>query len=255
MYRIETWTIAILLGAAVALYNLFSGWTIHNSAFATIVVLGLVAAAPGLFVGMLISGRRDRRSMLGPKPDARVVLAGAARAIRWSGAFAVGICVLLFANCSSAVGTGQATQAPAPIGDLPSAAPQPVIGAVGDVHSFLSMAALVLVPLVIALLLPPILATAAQLLATSRPDAARRLANLTVWGSALAAGAAVATVPVGFFLGVSACDFGTSVGACAAGLGSLMNFFSLGSLALFLPYTGLITWALARMAYDRANQN
>jgi hypothetical protein len=177
--------------------------------------------------------------MVATLPDARVVLGRSARAIRWSGLFAVGLCVLLFANCSSAVGS--------------SGPGLPVAHALDTPSDFFRLTAGVLLPLVLALLLPPVFATGAQILADRRPKTARKLATLAIWGAALAAGAAVATVPVGFFLGVSYCDFGTSVGYCAAGLGGLMNFFSLGSLALFLPYTALLTWALARMEYDRAH--
>ena len=239
MYRLEIWTIAILLGATLACYDLVTGWAVTTGPGAILVVLGLFVASLVLLGAMLIAGRTDRKGMVATPPDARVVLRRSARAIRWSGLFAVGFCVLLFANCSGGVGS--------------SGPGAPVAHALDTPSDFFRLTAGVLLPLVLALLLPPVFATGAQLFADRRPEAARTLATLAVWGAALAAGAAILTVPVAFFLGVSYCDFGTSVGYCAAGVGGLMNFFSLGALALFLPYTGLLTWALARMEYDRAN--
>jgi hypothetical protein len=64
----------------------------------------------------------------------------------------------------------------------------------------------------------------------------------------------VVTVVVGFFVGVAACDVGTSLGYCAAGTGSFMNPLSIGALALFLPYLGLVTWALASLQSARAQE-
>jgi hypothetical protein len=238
MNRLETWTIVTLLGAALAAFDLITGWTANGSPEAIAAGLGLIVAALILFGAMVISGRRDRRLMLGVAPDARTVLDKAARAIRWSGAFAAGFAVLLFTNCSSAISSGPNVHVPS---------------ATSDVSGFAPLSLAVLAPLVFALLLPPVFATTAQRLARTRPQAARRMANLAVWGSALAAGAVVATIPIGFFFGISACDLGTSAGACSAGASSFMNFFSLGSLALFLPYTALVSWALERMEYDRAN--
>jgi hypothetical protein len=239
MNRIETWTIAILLGVAVAAFDLLTGWTVAGGVAALIVVFGLVLGAFAMFGLMLRAVLKERKRLLVAPPEAPAVLRGAARAMRWSSAFAIGFCILLFTNCSGGVGS--------------SGPGAPVRHALDVPSDFFGLTAGVLLPLVLALLLPPLFATGAQLLADRRPKTARTLATLAVWGAALAAGAAIATVPVAFFLGVSACDFGTSVGLCAAGVGGLMNFFSLGSLALFLPYAGLLTWALARMEYDRAN--
>jgi hypothetical protein len=237
--RIQTWTVAIFLGVALAAYDLITGWTVAGGVAAAIVVLGLFLGAFAMFGLMLRAVLKERKRLLVTPPEARAVLEGSARAMRWSGAFAIGLSVLLFTDCSGGVGSSGPNAPVAHALDVPS--------------DFLWLAAGVLLPLVLALLLPPIFATGAQLLAERRPKTARTFATLAVWGAAVAAGAAVATVPVAFFLGVSACDFGTSVGYCAAGVGGLMNFFSLSSLALFLPYTGLLSWALARLEYDRAN--
>lgn len=239
MRRIEIWTGAIFLGAALAAYDLITGWTVAGGVAAVIVVLGLFLGAFAMFGLMFRAVLKQRKRLLVSPPEAHAVLNGSARAMRWSGAFAVGFCVLLFTDCSGGVGS--------------SGPNTPVRHALDVPSDYFGLATGILLPLVLALLLPPVFATAAQLLADRRPKTARTLVTLAVWGAALAAGAAVATVPVAFFLGVSACDFGTSVGYCAAGVGGLMNFFSLGSLALFLPYTGLLTWALARLEYDRAN--
>ena len=240
MNRMETWTAAIFLCMAVAVYDLITGWTVAGGVTAAIVVLGLFFGAFAAFGLMLRAVLKERRRLLVPPPEAASVLKGAARAIRWSGAFAIGLCVFLFTDCSGGVGS--------------SGPGAPVMHALDAPSDFLRLGAGTLLPLMLALLLPPLFATGAQLLAERRPTTARTLSKLTVWGAALAAGAAILTVPVAFFLGVSYCDFGTSVGYCAAGVGGLMNFFSLGSLALFLPYTGLLSWALARMEYDRAHR-
>jgi hypothetical protein len=259
MNRLETWTIALLLGTAVAIYDLVTRWTGNGSAAALIVVLGLFAGAIALFAAMLVAGVRDRTRIVMTSPDAMTVLTRAAHAIRWSGAFAVGFCILLFADCTGAISTTGPGPAgpPGPQGPaLPPGAPGPVVHAPSDFlaapSDFLSLTAWVLGPLVLALLLPPILATAAQLLATQRPHAARTLAQLAIWGSVLAAIASVATVPVGFYFGISACYFETSAGACAAGAGSFMNLLSLGSLVLFIPYIALVLRALGRVDAVRA---
>jgi hypothetical protein len=237
MNRLEIWTAAILLGAAVAVYDLLTGWTAVGGVAALIVVFGLFFGAFAMYGLMLRALLKERKRILAGSPEAGTVLTQAAGAMRWAGVFAIGFSVLLFTNCSGGAG-------------VPNTHVSAAMAAPSD---FLFLTAWLMTPLLLALLLPPLLATGVQVLVVRNPNAARRLAQLVVWSCALAAGAAIATVPVGFFLGVSACDFGTSVGLCAAGVGSLLNFFSLGSLALFLPYTGLVTWALARQEYDRAN--
>jgi hypothetical protein len=237
MNRIETWTVAILLCIAVAVYDMLTGWTVSGGLAALVVVFGLFFGAFAMYAAMLRALLKERKRMLAGSPDAGTVLKRAAGAMRWAGAFAIGFSVLLFANCSGGVGP--------PNSHVSSAMVAPA--------DFIFLTTWLMAPLLVALLLPPLLATGAQVLAGTSPKTAGRLAQLVVWGCALAAGAAVITVPIGFFLGVSSCDVGPSAGYCAAGLGSLLNFFSLGSLALFLPYTGLLTWALARMEYDRAN--
>ncbi len=236
MNRLETWTVAVFLGVALAAYDLFTGWMVAGGAAALVVAFGLFFGAFALYGAMLRALLKERKRILSGTPEAGAVLKRTARAMRWAGAFAIAFSVLLFVNCSGGAGAPNSHES------APMAAPQ----------DFLVLTAWLMTPLLLTLLMPALLATGAQAFAERRPSLALRLSQLVVWGCALAAGAAVVTVPIGFFLGVSACDFGTSLGLCAAGVGSLLNFFSLGSLALFLPYTGLLNWALARMEYDRA---
>ena len=100
--------------------------------------------------------------------------------------------------------------------------------------------------------MPPVLTSAAERFATGRPQAARRLGRLAMWSMAAVVAAALLTVVIGFFLGVSSCVVGPSAGYCAAGAGSIMNLLSVGALALLLPYLGLVTWALAQMEAGRS---
>ena len=237
MNRLETWTVALLLLTAVAFYDLFSGLTVNGSVAGPVIGIGLFVGAIALYAAMVRAGVRDRKQIGATDADAKTQLGRAVRAVRWNGVFAVGFCVLLFANCSSIATTGPSARVSAAMSEAPD---------------FLSLTAWVLAPLLLTLLLAPALTTAAQLLATSRPHTARRLAQVATWGAAMPAAAVVFTLPVGFFFGISACDLGTSAGSCAAGASSLMNLFSLGSLALVLPYVGLVNWALARMEADRA---
>ena len=238
MNRLVLWTTLLLLGLALAVVDLFTGWTVHFSPAALVVTLGLFGGSIGLFIAMLIAVIRDRRWIVAHSSDPRWVLGRASRGVRWGSLFAIGFSVLLFANC-----TGNVT---------PSTSAQ-VSNALQDPARFWALTAGVLTPLVLALLIPPVLTSAAERLATGRPHAARRLGQLAIWSMAAVAAAALLTVAIGFFLGISACDFGTSAGYCAAGVGSIMNLLSLGALALFLPYILLVTWALAQIEAGNGN--
>jgi hypothetical protein len=229
MNRLALWTTLLLLGLAFAVVDLVTGWTVHAGAVAIVVLLGLFGASIALFVAMLIAVIRDRRWIVAHSSDARWVLARASRGLRWSSLFAIGFCLLLFANC-----TGSITSGPDP----------QVSNAVQDPARFWTLTAAVLAPLVLALLMAPALTSAAERLATGRPQAARRLGRLAWWSVAVIVAAALVTVVVGFFIGISSCDVGPSAGYCAAGAGSIMNLLSVGALALLLPYLGLVTWAL-----------
>ena len=236
MNRLALWTTLVLLGLAVAVIDLFTGWTVTFGPAAVVVALGLFGGSVALFVAMLIAVIRDRRWIVAHSSDARWVLARASRGVRWGSLFAIGFCLLLFANC-----TGNVTSSPT----------AQVSNAIQDPTRFWTLTAGVLAPLLLALLMPPVLTSVAERLATRRPQAARRLGRLAMWSMAAVVAAALLTVVVGFFLGVSSCDVGPSAGYCAAGAGSIMNLLSVGALALLLPYLGLVKWALAQMEAGR----
>jgi hypothetical protein len=229
MNRSALWTALLLLGLAVAVVDLVTGWTVHAGAVGVIVLLGLFGGSIALFVAMLIAVIRDRRWIVAHSSDARWVLARASRGLRWGSLFAIGFCLLLFANCT---------------GNITSSSNSQVSNAIQDPARFWTLTAVVMTPLVLALLIAPVLSFAAERLATGRPRAARRLGRLAWWSVFAIVAAALLTVVVGFFLGISSCDVGPSVGYCAAGAGSIMNLLSICALALFLPYLGLVTWAL-----------
>jgi hypothetical protein len=217
--------------------DLFTGWTIPAGPAAIVVVWGLFGGSVGLFVAMLIAVIRDRRWIVAHSSDAQWVLGRASQGVRWGSLFAIGLCLLLFANCT---------------GNISSSPTAQVSNAIEDPTRFWTLTAGVVAPLLVALLMPPVLISAAEQLATRRPHAARRLGLLAMWSMAAVAAAAVLTVVIGFFLGVSACDLGTSSGYCAAGAGSIMNLLSLGALALLLPYIPMVRWALAQMEAGRS---
>jgi hypothetical protein len=237
MNRLGLCTTLVLLGLAFAVVNLFTGWTVPAGPAAIVVVLGLFGASLALFGAMLIAVIRDRRWIVAHSSNACWVLARASRGVRWCSLFAIGFCLLLFANCTGNISPSSNAQ---------------VSNAIQDPTRFWTLTAALLAPLLLALLMPLVMTSTAERLATSRPQAARRLGLLAMWSMAVVVAAALLTVVIGFFLGVSACAFGTSAGYCAAGTGSIMNLLSVGALALFLPYLLLVTWALARVEAGRA---
>jgi hypothetical protein len=232
MNRLALWTALMLLGLAVAVVDLFTGWTVAAGVAAIVVVLGLFGASVALFVAMLIAVIRDRRSIVAHASDARWVLTRASRGVRWGSLFAIGFCLLLFANCTGNISPSPTAQ---------------VSNAIQDPTRFWTLTAGVLAPLLLALLLPLVLTSAAERLSAGRPQAARRLGLLAMLSVGVVVAAALLTVMIGFFLGVSACDVGTSAGYCAAGAGSFMNLLSIGAVALLLPHLLLVTWALAQL--------
>ena len=232
MNRLALWTTLLLLGLAVAIIDLVTGWTLHAGAVTLIVTLGLFGGSIALFGAMLITVTRDRRWIVAHSSDARWVLARASRGLRWGSLFAIGFCLLLFANC-----TGNITSSP----DAQASS------AIQDSARFWTLTAALLAPLVLALLMAPVLTFVAERLAAGRPLTARRLGQLAWWSVFAIVAAVLLTMVVGFFFGISSCDVGPSAGYCAAGAGSVMNLLSIGALALLLPYLGLVTWALAQI--------
>ena len=262
MNRLHIWAaIAVLLGAVVAVIDLFTGWTVGGNWASSIVVLGLLGGSFALYAAMLIGVISDRRRITTPPSDARSVLAHAARGVRWTSLFAVGFSVLLFANCSGGVGSSAPV---APVSGPPPSLNEPLVGSpaslisgpVTDPAHFWSLTVWVLAPLLLALLLPTVLTFAAERLAAGRPRAARRLGFLALWSMAAIVAAAFATLLIGFFVGFNACLGGgppeASAGYCSAGVGAFMNPLSIGTLALFLPYLLLVPVALAQIEANQA---
>lgn len=232
MNRPALWTSLVVIGLAVAVVDLFTGWTVPFGLAAAVVTFGLFGGSVALFVAMLIAVIHDRRWIVAHSSDAQWVLARAARGVRWGSLFVIGFCLLLFANCTGGITSSPTAQ---------------VSSAIQDSTRFWTLTAWVLVPLLLTLLMPSVLSTAAERLASGRPRAAQRLGRLAMWAAVAIVPAALFTVVIGFFLGVSSCDVGPSAGYCAAGAGSTLNLLSVGALALLMPYLGLVTWALAQM--------
>jgi hypothetical protein len=138
----------------------------------------------------------------------------------------IALSLMAFANCSGAVLSNDR-------------------GPMDDVSGFLGVSAAVVLPIALAIALVAAFATAAQALATRRRlRSAHRMATAALVSSVAVAVVAVLTVPVGFIFGVAYCDFGTSAGACAAGVASFGNVFLTALAALLLPYTLALVHAI-----------
>jgi ethanolamine transporter EutH len=61
MNRLALWTTLVLLGLAVAIVDLFTGWTVRFGPAALVALLRLFGGSVALFVAMLIAVIRDRR--------------------------------------------------------------------------------------------------------------------------------------------------------------------------------------------------
>jgi hypothetical protein len=231
MKRIQTWAIAVVAGAAVAGFDLLTGLAARSGALVFIVLLGLFfGALAGLVVGVFVAWL-DRSRILAGSPAPQAAVAAAASGVRWSALLALGFAVLVFANCTGTMGT---------------TANGPHLVAADPAH-FWPLAAWLELPLLVALVLPALLATAAQLSSGARPARGHRFAQWALASIAVVAAAAVLTPPVGFFVGFSQCYLGPSAGGCAAGTGSLLNVLSLGSLGLLIPYLTVLTGATGQM--------
>jgi hypothetical protein len=221
MRRIVAVAIAVWALAGVAAYNLLSGWLITEGGAALVMFIVLFLLAWTLFAVAAVAAIRARRKLGAAAGDRSALVATGARGMAWTSVFALGFSVLFFANCGSSVQTQHGNSST-------------WVGPMSDAHTYWSLAPWLLGPLLIALALPAIAAVVAG--ATRQ----RRWATVTMVATIVAAVVAFVSVPVGFFLGVSACDVGT-IGGCAAGIGSLGNLFSVASLVLFLPYVLMIT--------------
>jgi hypothetical protein len=216
------WITLATLGVALAVagYDLVTGWELRSTGLALVVFIGLSVFALATGITLLVSSEHERRivTLEWPFPKACGL---AAQGVRWSSMFAIGLGTLLFANCSAAVSSGNS-----------------VSGASTNLSQFWSPAALVVLPLVLAIALTGGLATAAQLLASNgRLREATRVAALGLWSAALIALAAVVATVIALTVAGSTCTFVTTASACAAGVGGLMNPpAAIGSLLLVVPY-------------------
>ena len=218
------------LAAALALagYDLITGWEVPSSSLGDVVAIGLLVFVLATCIALLMFSGDERRT-LAADADSLKVVGRAARGVRWSSLFAIGISILLFANCSAGVTSG----------DLAT-------GATANPSQFWSMAALVMLPLVAAIALPAGLATAAHMFASrGRLREAIRVASLGLWSAGLVAAVALATTGIAFFGGVSECFFVSTASTCAAGVGGLMNLTAIASLLVIVPYLALMTRALS----------
>jgi hypothetical protein len=225
------WILLPALGSAIALagYDLFSGWELTSGGSGALMALALLVVALLTFLALLAFSNDERRSLSGEVPLNKSV-GGAARGIRWSTLFALGVSILLFANCSAGVTSGDA-----------------VSGAMSKPSQFWSQAALEMLPLAVAIALPALLATAAQVFfSTGRRVRAKRVVSLGLWSAGLLAVVAVVTTVVGA-TGAGECFYVSTASACAAGVGGLLNFTAIGFLLVFVPYLLLMKRALAAL--------
>jgi hypothetical protein len=224
------WLVLAALGVAVtvAVYDVVAGWEVPSSPLANVVTIVLIVFALATCIAVLVLSRYELRTVAGDGDSLKVVGA-AARGVRWSSLFAIGISVVLFANCSAGVSSGDS-----------------VHGANGNPAQFWSLAALVVLPLLLALALPAGLATAAHVLGgRGRLPEARRFASLGLWSVGVIGVVAVATTAVALFGGASECFYISTASACAAGVGGLMNPADVASLLVIAPYLMLIKRALS----------
>jgi hypothetical protein len=219
------WMVLVTLAAAVVIagYGVITGWEVPGSGLATAVAISLFVFAVATSLALLAFSRDECRNLAG---DAALpeVLQVAARGVRWSSVFGIGISVLLFANCSAGVSSG----------DL-------VHGSASNPAQFWSLAALEMLPLWLAIALSAGLATAAQVLVRNgRLIKAKKVASLGLWSAAMIAAVALVTTVIALGGGVSECSFVSTASACAAGVGGLTNPAAIGSLLLIVPYLNLI---------------
>jgi hypothetical protein len=219
------WVVLAALTAAVAVaaFDLVAGWEVPFSPLAGVVAIALLVFALATCIAVLVFSVDERRALAGDA-DSLKVSGAAARGVRWSSIFAIGVSVLLFANCSAGVTSGDAST-----------------GANVNPSQFWPLAALVMLPLIIAIALPAGLATAAHMLARKgRLPEANRVASLGLWSSGVLALVALATTGIALTGGVSECFYVSTASFCAAGLGGLMNPTAIASLLVIFPYLGLM---------------
>ena len=229
MNRSAVWTIGVVIAAAVAVFNLVTAWALQINWLNLALVIGLFGVGVGLFIALVIVGAGERRQIRASAHTSVDAVGPAARGARWSALAAAGLIVLLFANCSGSLTNGQI----------------PVSGPMDDASNFFKLSATTVLPLLLVVALTAALATTAQVIASRRRGRpALRAAQAGVWSSVIFIAVAFATLPVGIFFGLSACDVGTSQGACMGGAATFMNLFAAATAALLLPYLTLMASAL-----------
>jgi hypothetical protein len=220
------------IALAVAGYDLMTGWELRSTGPALVVFIGLSVFALAAWMSLLVSSDQERRNVT---RDWHFLKACglAARGVRWSSLFAISLSILLFANCSAAVSSGDS-----------------VSGASTNPSQFWSRAALVMLPLVLATAMSGGLATAAQVLASKgRLREATKVASLGLWSAALIALVALVTTVIALSVAGSSCTFVPTASACAAGVGGLMNLpTAIGSLLLIVPYLVMMNRVLPAAA-------
>jgi hypothetical protein len=220
--------VALGVGVAVAVYDVVTDWEVPFSPLAGVVAVVLIVFVLATGIAVLVLSGYERRT-LSSDGDSLKVVGAAARGVRWSSIFAIGISVVLFANCSAGMSSGDTAH-----------------GASANPSQFWSLAALVVLPLLLAIALPAGLATAAHVLAgKGRLREARRIASLGFWSVGVLGGVAVATTGIALFGGVSECSYVSTASACAAGVGGLMNPTAIASLIVIVPYLVLMKRALS----------
>lgn len=234
MNRLVVLTVAAVIVAGVAVFNLVSAWPLHQNAVLLVVGIALFGIAVALYGALLVVGVGERRRIIAGGASAVEVVGRAASSVRWSALAAIALSVVLFANCSGSLTTG----------------PPNYAGPMDDVPGFLIGTAEVFLPVVLVIVLAAGLATAAQMYA-SRMEwrAARQAAQAAIWAVVTIAIVAVVTVPLGFVFLASQCFFGGNhPGTCAAGAASFTNVFLAGTFALLLPYILVMMRALQSAA-------
>jgi len=222
MNRPATWTVASIIAAAIAVFDLLSAWATHVPGALVVLTIALFAIGLALFGALVIAGFGERRRILAGAADSIDLVSRAARGVRWNALAAIALSVLLFANCSASVTSGPNTTTSAAMEDVPG---------------LLRVGSEVLLPIILALVLTAAMATAAQSLAGRHQwRSAHRAAQAALLSALAVAVVAVLTVPVGFIFGVAYCDVGGSPGACAGGVAGFGNLFLTGTAALLLPY-------------------
>jgi hypothetical protein len=231
MNRLTAWTVAAVIAALVAVFDLVSAWPYHLGSGAVLAItLGMFGVALGLLAILLVGGSSERRRIIAAAASSADLIRAGARSVRLSAIAAIALGILLFANCSASVTSGPTSTSGA---------------AMDDVSGLLRVGAEVLLPILLVIVLAAALATAAQVFASREHwRSAHRAAQAAVWAAVAIVVMTIVTVPIGFIFGVAYCDVGGSPGGCAAGLSSFGDVFLVGAAAVVLPYVLLLVHAV-----------